>query len=192
MNRRALLATLGTAATGSLAGCQAPGTDGTAPPAELSNPSFEAGYRGWLVGRDLPTDPNTGRPVASGTRIVSDPAVAGQRSLAVSIDGLQDDGTVWVQQAVDLSGADALSVAVHSPEESFNTLTKVAAYAGPRPARGRLREADFDTSAPVEDHAGWRVYEYDVTASGPGVVAVGISVVWETQVTRYLDDVRLE
>ena len=192
MHRRSLLAGLGAAAVGGLAGCQAPGTGEGGRPGELVNPSFEAGYRGWLAGRDLPTDPNTGRPVASGTRIASDPVAAGERSLELSIDGLQDDGTLWVQQTVDLTGADALSVAVHSPEESFNTITKVAAYAGPRPARGHLREGDFDTTAPVEDHAGWRVYEYDVNADGPGVVAVGVSVVWETRVTRYLDDVRLE
>ncbi len=191
MHRRSLLAGLG-AAAGGLAGCQAPGTDRPDPPDDLVNPSFEAGYRGWLVGHDLPTDPNTGRPVASGTRIASDPVAAGERSLAVSIDGRQDDGTVWVQQAVDLTDSDALSVAVHSPEESFNTITKVAAYAGPRPPRGRLREADFDTTAAVEDHAGWRTFEYDVDAEGPGVVAVGVSVVWETRVTRHLDDVYLE
>ena len=191
MHRRSLLA--GTAAVaGSLAGCQAPGTGAPTPPDQLVNPSFEAGYRGWLVGRHLPTDPNTGRPVASNTRIATDLAAAGQRSLALTIDGRQDDGTLWVQQRVDLTDKETLSVAVHSPEESFNTITKVAAYAGPRPARGHLREEDFDTTQAVEDHAGWRTYGYDVTADGPGVVAVGISVVWETEVTRHLDDVRLD
>ena len=66
MHRRSLLATLGVAAVGGLAGCPAPGIDetessgrtatpdgtetldGTDRPDELGNPSFEEGYRGWL------------------------------------------------------------------------------------------------------------------------------------------------
>ncbi|MFB6130090.1 MAG: hypothetical protein ABEJ28_04615 [Salinigranum sp.] len=173
-----------------------PGTQSSAPTdrpsARVRNPDFESGLDGWTPGRDVPTDPNTGRPVASRVAVSSDRAASGDRSLALSIDGRQDDGTVWVQQRVDFSGVTALAVSVYAPGESFNTITKVAAYAGPTPAGGTLREELFDTTRPVEDHAGWKTYEYAVGADGAGLLAVGVSVVWETEVTRYLDDVRLK
>lgn len=190
MQRRRFLAAVGTAA---VAGCAAPGTDDgtTDPSAALTNPGFEEGYRGWVVGRHLPTDPNTGLPVASSATVTEDPVASGTRALRLSIDGRQDDGTIWAQQAADLSTVGTLSLAVHSPEESFNTITKVAAYAGPHPERGWLREEEFDTERAVEDHAGWKRFEYPVGFDGVGIVAVGISVVWETEVSRVVDDVEL-
>lgn len=192
MHRRRFLAACGTGVA-ALAGCTAPVVDDgtTDPSASVTNPGFESGLRGWLVGRDLPTDPNTGLPVESSARIVDDPAATGDAALQFAIDGGQDDGTIWAQQAVLLDGTDTLSVSVHSPEESFNTLTKLAAYAGPRPERGWLREGDFDTERAIEDHAGWERVEYDVSGEGEGIVAVGVSVVWETEVARTIDDVSL-
>jgi hypothetical protein len=190
MDRRQFLATI---AAVTAAGCAAPAVDDgtTDPSASVVNGGFEEGYRGWLVGRDLPTDPNTGLPVATSVDVVGDPTASGDRALRFSIDGRQDDGTLWVQQAADLEPVDTLSVAVHSPEESFNTITKLAAYAGPLPERGWLRENDFDTERAVEDHAGWETFEYDVDYESVGIVAVGVSVVWETEVARVLDDVAL-
>ncbi|SFR35268.1 hypothetical protein [Halogeometricum limi] len=192
MNRRRFLAACGAGTVG-LAGCAAPVVDDgtTDPSAQVVNPGFEDGLRGWLVGRDLPTDPNTGLPVESSARVVSDPVAAGDRALQFFIDGRQDDGTIWVQQAAVLDGIDTLSVSVHSPEESFNTITNLAAYAGPRPERGWLREADFDTTQAIENHAGWRRFDYPVDAEDVGIVAVGMSVIWETEVARTIDDIAL-
>lgn len=186
MDRRAFLGVAGTTAV-PFAGCL---TDGGRDEASLVNAGFEAGLDGWTVGRDLPTDPNTGDPVASAAEVTDDRASDGAHALSLALDGSQDDGTIWVQQPVDLGAAESLAVDVYSQSESFNTLTKVAAYAGPRP-ENPLTEERFDTSRPVEDHAGWRTYEYAVDHDGPGLVAVGITVVWETNVTRFLDAVRL-
>lgn len=118
-------------------------------------------------------------------------AAHGRQSVAITIDGSQDDGTAWVQQPVDLADVGTLSVAVYSPRESFNTLRKVAAYAGPMSEKGALSEAEFDTDEAVEDHSGWKTYTYPVGYDGEGLVAVGVSVVWETTVTRHVDDVEL-
>lgn len=193
MERRRFLCGVAGAATAGLAGCAAPwtGPDQPSAPGALSNPGFEDGLLAWTIGRDLPPDPNTGDYVASRARSTSDVASEGERSCGLFLDGRQDDGTIWAQQAVDLTGITRLSVDVHSPEESFNTITKVAAFAGPRPDRGHLREEDFDTSRAVEDHAGWATFEYPVDDEGVGLVAVGISVVWETEVARHVDHVRL-
>lgn len=43
----------------------------------------------------------------------------------------------------------------------------------------------------MEDHAGWKTQEYPVQLAPTGLVAVGISVVWETEGTRHVDNVRL-
>lgn len=192
MRRRQFLAACGAGAVG-LAGCTAPAADDgtTDPSASVTNGGFESGLRGWLIGRDLPTDPNTGLPVESSARVVDDPVASGERALRFAIDGLQGDGTIWAQQAVLLDGVDTLAVSAHSPEESFNTVTKLAVYAGPRPDRGWLQEGNFDTELAIEDHAGWERFEYDVAGEGEGIVAVGISVVWETEVARTIDEVSL-
>jgi len=188
MHRRRYLAALGTTAVALGSGCSSSQHgDGV----EFRNGSFENGLAEWVPRGDVPEDPNTGNPVAHS--ISGSPARAsdGAWSVELFIDGRQDDGTIWVQQQADLSDVGSLVFDVYSPEESFNTITKVAAYAGPNPSKP-LAEDDFDTQRPVEDHAGWKTHGYPVRHGSTGLVAVGISVVWETEVTRYVDNVRLE
>lgn len=187
MRRRRYLAALGTAAVAPVSGCSSPQHgDGI----DFRNGSFENGLAEWVPGSDVPEDPNTGNLVAHA--VTESPAQAsdGAWSVELFIDGRQDDGTIWVQQQADLADVDTLAFDVYSPAESFNTITKVAAYAGPNPSKP-LTESDFDTRRPVEDQAGWRTQEYPAPHDGTGLVAVGISVVWETEVTRYVDNVRL-
>jgi hypothetical protein len=207
MRRRRYLAALGTVGTLGLAGCRIPEepeptttepepttTQTPTTPSMIRNGSFEDALQHWSVGRDVPTDPNDGGPVETDVGVTSGddpdapPASVGERALSLFIDGRQDDGTLWVHQPVDLGGYDTLAFDVYSQQESFNVITRVAAYAGPSPP---TQETDFDTTQAVEDHEGWRTYEYAVDHDGPGHVAVGVSVVWETEVTRYLDAVRL-
>lgn len=159
---------------------------------DLHNGSFETGFTvdPWTVGTDLPVDSATELDVGAGAGIYSGNAADGHYPLALSIDGRHDDGTVWVQQEADLEDVSGLALSVFSPSESFNTLSKVAVYTGPDPGRP-LMEKDFDTTQRVEDHAGWTTYEYPVDYDKKGIVAVGVSVVWETYVRRLVDDVRL-
>ncbi|MFB6295719.1 MAG: hypothetical protein ABEH66_02635 [Halobacteriales archaeon] len=167
------------------------GTPTPAPGAELENGSFEDGLRGWTVGRDLPADPNNpDRKVGSEADVTAHVASQGNQAVEFFLDGVADDGTIWVAQEADLAGVETLAVDGYSETESFNTVAKLAVYAGPVPGKG-LAEADFDTERATEDHEGWKTYEYEVSHDGPGLVAVGISVVWETGVRRQLDDVRL-
>ena len=156
----------------------------------LENPDFEDGLTAWTVGRDLPADPNTSGPVDSEASVTDERAASGSRSVSLFWDGWQGDGTIGVQLARAGDAGQRLSVATYSEQESFNTITKLAVYAGPDPGRA-LVETDFDTSLAIEDHAGWKRATYPVVPASEGLVAVGISVVWETPVTRLLDDVRL-
>lgn len=217
MKRRTFLATSGSLATLAVAGCldgdetdnesttdprtgsptDTPTDSPTDSPTEtptqtLQNASFESALDGWTVGRDLPEDPNnSGEPVDSDVRTSTEVAADGETALALEIDGSADDGTVWVQQEVDLSDVETLSVAGYSDQESFNEILQVAAYAGPVPEDG-LAEADFDRSNQLADHEGWKTDEYPVDHDGAGLIAVGLNIVWETTAVGVLDDVRLE
>jgi hypothetical protein len=165
-----------------------PPTDG----GDLANGSFESALDGWTIGKDLPEKPGeSDEPVDSDVEVVTTQASDGESGLQISIDGSADDGTVWVQQEVDLSEVSTLKVDGYSEQNSFNTVLQVATYAGPVPDGG-LVEKDFDRSNSLWDHEGWKTYEYDVDHDGQGLVAVGLNIIWETGAAGVLDTVRLK
>ncbi|MFW5919853.1 MAG: hypothetical protein ACOCSF_06645, partial [Halanaeroarchaeum sp.] len=145
---------------------------------QLENGSFEDGFRGWTVGQDLPRDPNDpGEFVDASATVSAEKASNGSRSAEFFIDGVADEGTIWVQQLVDFTGVDAVAVDFFSRGVSGNVITRAAVYWGPVPEPSGLTERHFDTSRPVEDHSGWETYEYPISYDGRGLVAAGISVV---------------
>ncbi|WP_249038717.1 hypothetical protein [Haloterrigena salifodinae] len=158
----------------------------------LRNGSFESYLDGWTVGTDLPSVPGESTdPVAHSVSITSERASDGDHSLALYIDGTADDGTIWVEQPVNVSRVRTVTVDVYSQQESFNRMSQVAFFAGKKPRSG-LEESDFDREKDIEDHSGWKTYSYSVDdLSGTVTLAVGMNVVWETGVRRYFDDVRL-
>lgn len=181
-------------ATGEGSTTTAGGTCGDA--ARLENGSFSCGTYAWSVGAARPTD-DDGDPVGTNVAVTGfgreGPADApaasdGDHALELSVDGTAADGGLWVRQAVDLSNCGTLAVDVHAPEASDDPSANVLAYAGPE---RELSGEDFDASEPVEREAGWRTVEYPVDHDGEGLVAVGIDVRGETEVVRYLDDVRV-
>lgn len=160
--------------------------------------SFESGLGAWTQGSDVPEDPNNpGQPVAWSIEQSGDQADDGQYSAEFYLDGRQDDGTIWLVREFDVTPGRAyavtLSLAFWSETESFNTLAKVAAYAGGKTPDA---EADFDVNMSANEVAGWKTYTYilDATATSNGKirVAFGISAVWETEMTYYIDDVQIE
>jgi len=162
-------------------------------PEELSNPSFESDLDGWTVGTDLPEEPgDSTEKVDHGVTAVDSRASAGESAVEFYLDGSADDGTVWVAQKVDLSDVESVSVDVYNDEESFNILTQVAFYAGEKPS-DELVEVDFDRDNDVEAHSGWKTFSYDVGGiEGAATVAVGMNIVWETDVRHVYDNVRLD
>jgi len=162
-------------------------------PADLRNGSFEDDWAAWTVGRDLPTDPNRpgDRAVGSDVGVTTRKSTDGETACRLFIDGSQDDGTVWVQQPVDLSEYDYIAVD-YVVSNSFNEIGQPAVYTGPEPSEP-LTEQDFDTSKSLEGHSGsgWKTFTYEVDHDGPGLVAVGFSIVWETGYRTFMDNVRL-
>lgn len=159
---------------------------------------FEDGLGNWTQGSDVPEDPNNpGHPVAWSITQSSDQALDGQHSARFYLDGSQDDGTIWLVREFDVVAGGTyrvtLSFALWSETESFNTLAKVAAYAG---GKAPDAEADFNVEMAANEVAGWKTYHYviDATATLNGRirVALGISAVWEAELTYYIDDVEIE
>jgi hypothetical protein len=157
---------------------------------------FEAGLGAWAKGADVPLDPNNPPEfVAWSIEASTEQASEGTTSARYDLDGTQDDGTIWLVRALDV-GAGAhvvtLSFDLWSESESFNQIAKVAAYVGADPP---AVEADFDTTEAANLADGWVRYEYEVpvTAGPDGLVrvAMGISAVFESVMTYYVDDVRV-
>lgn len=165
--------------------------------------SFEDGFEGdlstWQMGADVPMDPNNpGNPVAWSIQASLDQAAEGNRSARFELDGSQDDGTIWLTRAFEVPANERIDVDLdfqlwNEGPSMANTLIKVAAYAGPQPPEA---EGDFNTERPGNRVEGWDEYEYrfsaQSSADGQIWVAFGISVVWETQVVYYIDDVNVE
>lgn len=144
---------------------------------------FEAGLDTWVTGADVPDDPNRpGYPVAWSIEVSGEQFAEGAKSAKFFLDGLQDDGTIWLARPFNVPASSdlimSLSFAFWSETESFNTLAKVAAYAG---ARGPEGEEDFDLEQPANQVDGWKRYTYrfNVRSDDKGQmwVALGISVI---------------
>jgi hypothetical protein len=156
---------------------------------------FEDGLGEWVVGADVPADPNhPGQTVNWTINVVANQSFAGNRSAQFYIDGSQDDGTIWLTRNLTLTPDTTKNVTVTfqlwSNNESFNTIANAVAHIGTKNATA---EGDFQVVGAANQVAGWKSYSYtaevETGASGNVNVALGISAVWETQITYYIDDV---
>lgn len=207
MDRPILLAVLLVSAT--LAGCTDP-MDRTVQIDE----SFEEGLGGWARDADVPDDPNRpGRKVNWSIDPTTNRSRTGDASARLFLDGRQDDGTIWLERTVEVP-PDAryrINVTAHawSRSESFNTIAHLVMVGGlvdpeaegdfPPPGESRVQGKEGVVAGglrePLDQRAGWRPYSFEwVTpelATGTLHVAVGITAVWETEMTYDVDDVRI-
>lgn len=207
--RRVLLA--GGVASSIPVGCLSLGAD--SPDTVGFSDGFEEGFSGWETGSYVPEDPNNpGNPVAWDITRSTERAASGSASLRYFLDGRQDDGTIWIVGPITVETDHAYDVSMRaaawSASESFNTLAYLVMYAGtaqptsegsfPEPGAnstgagvtrtGGLREVLNQTE-------GWMTYSF--TWKTPSLqtdtiyVAVGISAVWETEMTYFVDEIEL-
>jgi hypothetical protein len=153
-------------------------------------------FGSWLLGSDVPDDPNNpGSKVQWHILPVSNVSRSLSTSAEFFIDGSQDDGTIWLQRKIALSGNGGsvnVSFWLFSEQESFNTLAVAVAYVG---NTAPSSEADFAVVGAANQVSGWKEYTYSgsVNSGSSEVwVAVGISVRWETSMTFWMDDVKIE
>lgn len=177
------------------AGC--PADEEPIPGTVMFSDDFESGLTGWMTNADVPSDPNRpGQLVEWSIAASSELAYQGMQAVKLRLDGRQDDGTIWLERGFDVRPGRMYRVSLDfefwSESESFVLLAMVAAYAGAQPAQV---EADFNTQQAANLLGGWRAYsyEFDVQAGedGRAWVGLGISAVWETELTYYLDNVEI-
>lgn len=176
--------------------------------------SFEAGLDAWARDADVPEDPNRpGRKVNWSIEGTTNRSRTGDASARLFLDGRQDDGTIWLERTVDVP-PDAryrINATAHawSQAESFNTIAHLVMVGGlvdpeaegdfPSPGEDRVRRNGTTVAAglrePLNQQAGWRAYSFEwVTpelAAGTLHFAVGITAVWETEMTYDVDDIRI-
>lgn len=213
LDRRRLLTALGGGAlTGSVAGAVGAVAGCLGPPRGervVVTEGFEAGLDDWELRGHV--GPDAGDDFAWYIETSDERAATGSRSLAVFTEGSHDDGTAWIARAIPVVEGTAYdvtgSVRAYAASESFNTVRHLVFAVGPEPTT----EADFpapdaDSSgtpdlpagglrAPLDREAGWSTYEFSWSSPPLSTdrvhLAVGVSVVWETDRTDFLDDVRV-
>jgi hypothetical protein len=208
--RRRATRTSGLAPTPS-AGCLSPGIDSLAS-VEFSE-GFEEDFTGWETGSDVPQDPNNpGNPVDWDITRSTERAASGSASLRYFLDGRQDDGTIWIVRPITVEPDQAYRVRMQadawSASESFNTLAYLVMYAGiARPtSEGSFPEPGANsTDAGVSNvgglrevlnqKEGWMSYSFEwetpTLQSDTINVAAGISAVWETEMSYFVDDIEV-
>jgi len=158
---------------------------------------FEEDFGGWEGDADVPPDPNNpGFLVDWNVSRVTSPVKSGQYSLELYIDGRQDDGTVWIERKLSVQKDSQIQVKVsfefYSESESFNAIAGVVGFAG---TSNPEVEEDFTVLGQANEVAGWKRYTHTATlttgSSEEVWVAVGITVLWETEMTYHLDDVKI-
>lgn len=163
-------------------------------PETILQDDFEQGMGNWEVEMDLPIDPETDEPVQASASISTELARSGEASIDITIDGRQDDGTVWIMRSVEVPSGTVdmrLTFFVHSEWESFNVIAHVVAFIGnDRP----VNESSFERVGQANPAAGWNEFalEKDLSSDGEIWIAVGITVAWETWMTYFIDDISLD
>lgn len=205
MDRRRLLQTLAAGSAGSVvAGCL-----GRPRPQRVTvTDGFEEGLAGWSTAAHI--GPDAADPFDWRIEVTDERSAEGEQCLAVFTEGDHDDGTAWVVRPIPVERGVAYdvqgSVRAFAASESFNTVRQLVVALGPdAPAE----EGDFpapDTTStpdspigglrePLDRQAGWSEYAFEWATPGLDVdelfLAVGVTVVWETDRTDYLDDVRV-
>jgi hypothetical protein len=175
---------------------------------------FETGIDSWDKAVDIPQDPNRpGENVSWSIESSRDVAQSGDYSANYTLDGSQDDGTIWLVRPLTVEEDQAYAVNVTaeawSGSESSNTLAHLVLYLGPQrplaeedfPAPGETTTGDPDATRgglreELNKQEGWRSYgfEWQIPADHNGTMwaALGISVVWETEVTYFVDDLEIQ
>lgn len=175
--------------------------------------SFEDGLEGWQDGSDVPADPNReGQQVAWNITASDEQPATGNKSANFRLDGSQDDGTIWLVRPVQVDPGAVYEARIEaqawSQDESFNHIADLVLYIGTTPPDGEESFPRGEDGGPGESEdgqvagireplnkaAGWEGYNFNWTTPEDAqvlYVAVGISVVWETEVSYFVDDLNV-
>ncbi|MCP8305125.1 MAG: hypothetical protein H3Z50_06660 [archaeon] len=166
------------------------------PKPSMFTESFEKGFGGWMIDSDVPLDPNTGDDVFWDVSRTDSVSYSGSYSLNLSIDGRQDEGTVWIERWILVKPSSNVQVKISfqlfSEFESWNDIAGVCAYVGTYDPEV---EADFTPLGKANQVSDWKEYSYVKnlnTGSNDEIwVALGITVLWETHMSYNIDDIEI-
>lgn len=138
-------------------------------------------------------------------------AASDDRSLRIWNEGDYDDGVTWGIHPVSVKSGQAHQATgtsqFWSESESFNMLRDAVMRLGPACRRGGLSPSGINTTnlgetpygglrEPLWLSDGWREYAFEWTSPELSTdtlyVAVGTAVIWESDVTHYVDDITVE
>ncbi len=154
--------------------------------------SFENGFGAWEVDSHINPIPPEPPPefIYTVTRSQAQ-ASDGSWSLDFTIDGTNDDGTVWIVRSFDVPAGE------YNVEVSFDFWDSVNSDINNWPVVGYIGsirpEVESDFAILGETGVmGWTPYTHSLAVSHPGGplwVAAGCSVIWESWRTHFIDRV---
>ncbi len=183
---------------------------------ETVQDDFETGIDAWNPRADVPEDPNREDQDVAWDIVPSDEvARSGDWSVAFQLDGLQDDGTIWLERPFQIEADQAyranVSLWAHSENESFNQRAHLVMHVGHEapeaeedfPAPGEATNASSQAPTgglrlPLDRAQGWSEYTFEWPVPPAEeredralYVAFGISAVWETELEYHVDDLKI-
>lgn len=210
-SRRSVLTGIAAAGTAALAGCLGDDPDIDPDDVEIALvEDFSDGF-GWT--KEAAIGPEVDLDDWEWSIELSDEEVhVGERAVEVYTEGRYDDGLAWLVTTIDIEPGLAYhaeaSVHAWSYAYSDNNLRRLACYLGPdRPEdQSDFPEPDWDSTDegetdyggirdPLNRAEGW--YEHTFEWQSPTLdtdtlyFAVGVGVVWESDLTYYLDDIEV-
>jgi len=164
----------------------------------VTNESFESGLGEWSKDAHVPLDPNNpGHYVFWNISRTNSLAYSGSYSLNFSIDGRQDDGTIWIERRIPVKPYSNIQVKVsfHLYSESENQVNIIAGVVVFVGTYDPEVEDNFQSLGQANQVSGWKEYNYiaslNTSSSDEVWVAVGITVLWETYMNYYIDSVTI-
>ena len=159
--------------------------------------SFENGFQGWTPDHqiDCEQDPE---PCTFQWSITpsTEQAQHGTTSLKAVLNGLNDDGTIWLERRFNVEPGTEVLVELSfwlwsETQSDFNTWP-VVAFIG---KRNPELETDFRIVGQTDQQPGWTQYRLTRTVhvggGGKLWVAFGFGATWESERTHYLDAARV-
>ncbi len=157
--------------------------------------NYEDGMEGWEPDHQITCgDATPPCEFVWGVQRSTEQAKQGRYSLRVSLDGRNDDGTVWIERPFSVPSTVTVNLSfwLWSPSESQANRWPVLANVGIRNPRS---EADFTIIGETDTAPGWVQHTYSRTfKTGEATriwVGYGVGATWEIARVYYLDVARV-
>ena len=160
---------------------------------------FETGLEGWIGDADNHVGEGDSIIIDWNVTRTSEQVYEGEYSVALEIDGTQDDGGVWIEKLFELKKKKKISISISFQFYSDNIGMNIRAwiFAAVNKTNPEIEE-DFDfekTTLAADSNLGdWT--KFKITFHLEDVeqfwIAIGIRVAWETFLKFFVDDITVK